>query len=747
MKKIGCPLLLLAFLLTVTGRPCSAAGSPRRPRDMDASRPDAARTSFQVYPPYDPKLHLPADVAMVYGVDPGLPERLASWRAAGYRTYVMTGVAWGSYQGYQADGETYRDLAQTRPDGTPISHGGDVYYLVPTKGFVDHLTISLGRAIDAGAEAIALEEPEFWVAGSYGKAFQREWQDYYGIPWEAPDSSVTGRERADRLKYYLYRRAIGQAGDFIARRAREIGRPVGFYVATHSLLNYANWGIVSPESSLADMPHLTGLIGQVWTGTARTPNHYGGVFRQRTFENAFLEYGSFATLVRGTPLEMWFLADPVEDDPNHTWTDYRENYRATLVASLFSPECTHYEVMPWPDRVFLGTYPTGRGDERRAIPPDYATSLLAVINALRDMDQPAPSRGGSEFGVLVADSMMFQRGEPHDSNPDLRGFYALALPLLKHGRPVEPVHLEHLDRPSYLASYRALLLSYQFMKPPAPETHSALADWVRNGGALIYVGDEHDPYNAAAGWWNRAPLAFAAPQEHLFVALGLPRRPARGLHRVGKGAVYVLPVPPQSLATRPDGPRIVRDAVRNALRAAESEVGPERNYLLRRRGPYLVAAVMDESVSDEPLRLQGHFLDLFDSRLAVRGEVVLKPGQQAFLLDLDAAPGAPPLDLARGDALSPPVGDAEPAEAPRALASAARITDWRTEGRQVTFRAAGPEGTTAAIRLRLPAPPASIEARRGEKKVAVESAWDGETGTELLVFPNAAEGAGVTISW
>jgi hypothetical protein len=65
----------------------------------------------------------------------------------------------------------------------------------------------------------------------------------------------------------------------------------------------------------------------------------------------------------------------------------------------------------------------------------------------------------------------------------------------------------------------------------------------------------------------------------------------------------------------------------------------------------------------------------------------------------------------------------------------------------VTFRAAGPEGTTAAIRLRLPAPPASIEARRGEKKVAVESAWDGETGTELLVFPNAAEGAGVTISW
>ncbi len=39
--------------------------------------------------------------------------------------------------------------------------------------------------------------------------------------------------------------------------------------ATHSLLNYAQWCIVSPESSLARVNGCDGYIAQVWTGTAR----------------------------------------------------------------------------------------------------------------------------------------------------------------------------------------------------------------------------------------------------------------------------------------------------------------------------------------------------------------------------------------------------------------------------------------------------------------------------------------------
>ncbi len=57
---------------------------------------------------------------------------------------------------------------------------------------------------------------------------------------------------------------------------------------------------------------------------------------------------------RATGKRLWFLADPVEDNPEHDWGDYQRNYEATLVASLLQPDVSRYEVMPWPERVFGG---------------------------------------------------------------------------------------------------------------------------------------------------------------------------------------------------------------------------------------------------------------------------------------------------------------------------------------------------------------------------------------------------------
>jgi len=148
------------------------------------------------------------------------------------------------------------------------------------------------------------------------------------------------------------------------------------YVPTHSLINYAHWCIVSPESSLAKLDGCDGYIAQVWTGTARTPNHFRGVRRERTFETAFLEYGAMQNLVRATGRSVWYLNDPVEDNPRHDWTDYRGNWESTLVASLLQPEVWQYEVAPWPERIFGGKYPRdAKPEDRRAIPPEYASEL------------------------------------------------------------------------------------------------------------------------------------------------------------------------------------------------------------------------------------------------------------------------------------------------------------------------------------------------------------------------------------
>ena len=75
------------------------------------------------------------------------------------------------------------------------------------------------------------------------------------------------------------------------------GKLLRFYVPTHSLINYTQWKIVSPESALIDLPTIDGYIAQIWTGTARTRNIYRGDKKERTFETAFLEYGVMQELV------------------------------------------------------------------------------------------------------------------------------------------------------------------------------------------------------------------------------------------------------------------------------------------------------------------------------------------------------------------------------------------------------------------------------------------------------------------
>src|ERR1051326_229560 len=418
------------------------------------------RTCFQTGQAWSGLGNLRSDVAIVYGIDAGLPQRIQTWRDHGYRIHVMAGVSWGRYQDYlygRFDGVNHEDEAQTDRNGNKISHGGDVYYMCPGTNYGKFISSGIQRALDAGAEAIHLEEPAFWVRGGYSEGFKREWRSYYGEDWQPPHSSVDAAWRASKLKYFLYRRALEQVFDYVQDYNRRTGRKVRCYVPTHSLLNYAHWRIVSPESSLARLNGCDGYIGQVWTGTSRTPNVYRGRLRERTFETAFLEYGAMQNLVRATDRTVWYLNDPIEDDPNHDWEDYRVNWESTMVASLFQPEVWRYEVAPWPERVFGGRYPR-RSAERVPMPAAYATEVQTVINALNDMNQRRLQWdcGTTGIGVVVSDSLMFERGEPHSSDEHLGHFYGIALPLLKRGLPVTPVQLENVTAPRYLDPFRIL---------------------------------------------------------------------------------------------------------------------------------------------------------------------------------------------------------------------------------------------------------------------------------------------------
>lgn len=698
------------------------------------------RTGFQDHTAYRPELDLRNDFIMVYSLG-GFEKRADEWKARDYIIHLMTGSAWGGYHDFRdVNGSGYMSIAQVEAGGEPVMHGKSSPYIVPTVEFSDYLSERIRKAIDAGAVAIHLEEPEYWAHAGFSEPFKREWELYYREPYVRPDTDVNAQYKASRLKYYLYGRELRRIAEASKEYAmRKYNRVLRFYVPTHSLINYTQWRIISPQSSLVDMPVVDGFIAQIWTGTSRSPNVYHGVRKERTFETAFLEYGVMQELTRGTGRRMWFLHDPIEDNGNYGWDDYRYNYKQTLIASLLHPDVWHYEICPWVSRVILRTYPRD-SKSGTFIPDDYLTTLCIVFNQFRDMEQSEIEwpETTEHVGVFVADSGMFQRAEPAfrlaaktKDDPaqatraeieDWSSFYGLALPLVKYGVPARPVQLDNISRfPGYIDDYKVLVLSYEFLKPLNPSIHQAIGRWVRAGGALVYVGAETDPFHEVAEWWNGNGKTKGTCTNDLLSTLGLESDAPEGRNAVGKGSVFILRKHPAALTRS----KALADEYRQTVRSAVESAGlpwVNRNSFLLRRGPYVIAACMDESVNDKPLTLSGRFVNIFDAELSLLDRLEIKPGEQAWLMDLDRIQS----------------------DGPEPLASAGRIETWTAAPGGVEYTLTGPAKAKLVTRLKLPAQPDTITLNGGAWG---EYDWDAPSGTLRIRQPGSPDTVTMKITW
>ena len=691
------------------------------------------KTTFQTSGQWKPATDVRADAVMVYGVNDNrshpFSERVRSWRERGYTTHFMTGIAWGQYQDYftgRWDGRHHLDEGQKTMRGDTIWHGHMVPYIVPTMNYLAYFKEKhIKPVIDEGIDAIFLEEPEFWARGGYSEAFQREWQDYYGFPWRPQHESAENTYLSNKLKYHLYFRALDEAFSYAKAYGRQKGLNVRCYVPTHSLLNYAQWQIVSPEASLASLASCDGYIAQVWTGTSREPNYFDGVARERVFETAFLEYGCMESMTRPTGRKMFFLTDPIEDRAKD-WEDYRRNYQATFTAQLLYPQIADYEIMPWPDRIYEGLYRvSGTSDERAHIPRFYSTQMQVMVNALGEMPTSANRVSGSQgISVLMANSLMFQRSptpvEGYD-DPQLSNFYGLALPLVKRGVPVSITHLENTGYADTWRDVSVLLMSYANMKPLDPKAHDDIARWVHDGGHLIYCGRDDDAFQRVMEWWNQGGNHYACPSAHLFSLMQMDESPADGgVWRYGKGTVSVIRQDPKEfvMSARADGPLLT------AVERAYGRPVEYKNSFVLERGCYVLAAVVDEGVTAEPLTLRGHYIDLFDPTLPVVRTKTVRPGDQAFLFDLDKV-----ADRRR----------------PQVLAAASRQTDEVTTRSSYSFVAKSPANTTNVMAIRLPRRPRTISTQPSD--VIVQSSWSRKDHVLHLQFENSPEGVNVNIEW
>jgi hypothetical protein len=452
-------------------------------------------TSFQTHSGYLPETDVKTDIAIVAGNG---EETIRSWRQMGYETHVMVG--------FRA-GQSYIDAnpgtAQTDSTGRILDCGPGSYYMVPTEDRKETFRDFFRVAVERGAEAACPEEAESFARAGYSPAFKAIWQERFGEPWVDPSSSIQARYRAERLKAQLQYELLNACWD----GAVSADPDVDLFLFTHSPVNYASWGIISPHWRVVSEGRIDGMVGQVWTGTARTATTLRGDRRERTFENAYLEYASLLGLARDTGIDLWFLMDPLEDNPDRTMADYYGNYVRTLAASLFFPEVSKFETMPWPTRIF------GR------VPGEFATTICTVVGALGDIQnhpewQLTPDR--APIATFVADSLQWQRGAPAPS--DFNAFYGLCLPFVGDGVPVQIAQLERAADPAYLEPYDTLLLSYDAMKPLDPAINEGLAAWVRGGGELLVFGGDN-AYNALEEWWTED--GYASPQDHLLDVLGL----------------------------------------------------------------------------------------------------------------------------------------------------------------------------------------------------------------------------------
>lgn len=698
------------------------------------------KTTFQTSREWKATIDNRADAVMVYGVG-GNPsdrskklsfeERVQSWKERGYTVHFMTGIAWGEYQDYftgEWDGKSHLDEGQVTISGDTIWHGHMVPYIVPSENFLNYIKERhVKRVIDAGVDAIFMEEPEFWARAGYSSAFKKEWKKFYGFDWRPQHESPENTYLANKLKYHLYYRALNEVFSFAKEYGKSKGMDVKCYVPTHSLVNYSQWQIVSPEASLASLPCVDGYIAQVWTGTSREPNYFDGKKKERVFENAYLEYGSMESMTAPTGRKMFFLTDPIEDWPRD-WADYKKNYQATFTAQLLYPHIADYEVMPWPERIYEGFYRTcANCEEKERIPRFYSTQMQVMINALNKMPLSDKQLTGNKgISVLMANSLMFQRFPIHDGyeDPQLANFYGLALPLLKRGVPVKTVHMENLKYKETLAETKVLLMTYSNMKPLEPEAHKYLAEWVKKGGVLIFSGTDKDPFQTVKEWWNTWENNYATPSTHLFEMLGLPDVD-EGEYKCGKGTVCVVRTDPKDFIIQEGGDKKFLNLVSRVYeKNAKGGNLKFKNSFYLERGAYDLVAVLEESVSEAPFVVEGCLIDLFDPALPVVSAKQVCPGEQAFLLDINRL---------------------ENKKQPRVLASASREEQEKRGKDFYAYVAKSPSETSNISRVLLPSCPRSV--RIDGKEDFKAKNWDKSSNTYLIEFENNPNGVHVRFEW
>ncbi|MGB9625110.1 MAG: hypothetical protein ACPMAQ_09635 [Phycisphaerae bacterium] len=722
--------ILRTLAVCCVGAAVCANASAEPPAGAGAARSFlAAKTLFQTNVGYDPRIAIAVDGVIVHrhGADlASLRRDIDSWRRHGAlvgRMFFADSDATNEYWTGKWDDTPHPDDVERDARGELVKCEGVRPYMLPTDGWTRYLEEMAARSIDAGADAILPEEPLAHVFTGYEKAFQALWVKRYGRPWQPESASSEARYLTAQLKNELYLELERRLAEVTEERARRQKRDIAFVMPVHSLYSNVAAQLVAPLGTSAGAREIDGYIGQVWTGPVNSALANYDSADKTFFDSAYVLYDYFVELAAGSGKRMWLLADPVEDDPRHEWREFETWYRHCVAAKLLFPEVDAYEVMPWPDRIFLPGYATGGGTPG---PERFRIVLLSAIQVLQEVPvggswcADSADRGGGStegVGVAMADTLMWQP----QRGPMLQGVYGLMLPLVHAGVPAAACVLERSGDAAYMSRFRTIVLSYEDLKPLDAKMNAAVAQWVKGGGSLIILGAADD-LGGAAMWWKKA--GFASPVHHLLAQLGI-RADADGEWKAGRGWVAR-----RTLSSRKFGdPAVARAEYLPLVDAALRRAGLARGLatpgsFCMRRGPFVIA-----HATRTPLSIPGKLIDVFDPELPVLDGVKVAPGMSGIYRDVTSA-----LDSA-----------ADGRSRPRVLHCTHRLTAEEYKAGVLRFTIRGPAETPAVARVLTDgAAPKGLTARDAAgKTVAVDSRPDGPT--QRLRFANHPDGVTVEV--
>lgn len=593
-----------------------------------------AKTLFQTNGGYDPRIALGVDGVIVHlhGTN-RWKKAIASWQQKGFRTgrmFFADSDAGNVFWKGKWNGKEYPQDVERRADGQVVKCANVRPYMLPTEAWIRYLEEMAQQSLEAGAGAILPEEPLAHVHTGYEESFKTLWQQRYDRPWEAEHQSHEARFLTGQLKAELYNHLEYRLLQLTRNYSRQHNKSVSFAVPIHSLYSNIAAQLTTPLGISGQMGSIDGYIGQIWTGPVNWALGNYDSPQKSFFSSAFVLYDYFTQLTVANDKTLWLLIDPVEDNPRHSWSEFAKWYQHCAAAMLLMREVDRYEVMPWPDRIFLPGHATGG---KTPAPENFRTRCLAITQVLQEIPcggawcdntgRPMRSSQKPKIGIAISDTLMWEKNPP----PKLQGIYGLLIPLVERGIPVSSFVMERSDEFDYNNLFKIIVISFEEWKPLSETMNLALVDWVRGGGTLIVLGQDGDALDRCQNfWWHK--IGFSSPLAHLLAKLERKNKNTTSW-RLGKGYVFRNKISPREFAD----PKIARKDYISLLEAAVKQTTGKTlsrpgNFCMR-RGAFLIA-----HARQHPLEIPGRYVDIFDPELSIRQGVFLSPGESGLYRDV-----------------------------------------------------------------------------------------------------------------